>query len=387
MRYKIIFTPILVIIAFVIGFIVLMRGCLGKYDSYGVDGWPAVSTDSKTTAAITVENKTTSYTQRGGLTSVNYASTYFLSCYENATGNLLKRKELVELSEIKHKPVKAYGGYNNRLWIFADGLKAFDISTLEEVVNEDKLVALNPFMKNKFPRQQQFIQSLVPLGLINFTAVDGIKYQLHLGTLKIHPQQENDNRLAALSSFRLNPFFMDDASDFGTAADTVQGTMYALAASPKAILNSSALQRDNNNNERMQLYRLAYTAKSFGQHSIFSFADTVSLKGSSYLNGNFIKDTGKETAIRLDNPAGYLILHQDVIGDKAEVLITRIDTSNKKIWEVNTRLSRKIGYCQVSGNYLLLTGQLSIAEAPFIGNNGFCIINLLDGKLTAVNIK
>ena len=388
MRYKISLLPILVIVAFVVGFITLLKGCLGKYDSYGVEGWPAFSKDNKITTAVTVENNTTSYTQRGGFTSINYASTYFISAYENASGKLLKRKKLIELNDLRYKPLRAYGGYNNLLWVFADGLKAFDVNTLEEVVNEEKLATANPFIKNKFPNQQQFIQSLVPKGFINFTAIDGIKYTLDLTTLQIKPQEEEEDKMAVIASFNLNPFFMNNAADFGMSADTLEGKMYTLAASAKNIPTSFTwTQSGNNNNQRAILFRLAYTTKSFGQHSIFYYSDTVKFNSNAYINGNFLRDAVNGMAVHVSNPGGYLVLHQNLIGNDASVMITRIDTANNKIWEVNTGLSTKISYCGLNGNYCIIFGQVSAKKSPFPGNDGFIIIDLANGKLTSTSLK
>ena len=388
MHYKIKYLPPFIIAAFVIGFIALMKGCLGEYDTYGVVGWPATSADSKITAAVTVENKTTSYTKRGGFTAINYASTYSLTAYENATGKLLKRKELVALTDLHYKPLRAYGGYNNLLWVFADGLKAFDINTLEEVVNEEKLAAHNPFIKNKFPREQQFIQSFAARGFIRFTATDGIKYQLDLTSLTIKPQEEETDNMAMLASFKLNPFFMDDAADFGVNADTLEGKLYALTASVKNISpGMGSIKTGNTGNERMTLYRLPYSTKSFGQNSFLNFSDTTKLNSDTYINGNFLRDHLTGIAMHLSSPAGFLLLHKDIIGDKASVIITRIDTENKKIWEANTGLSTKISYCAVSGNYCVVAGQVSADKSPFQGSDGFKIINMENGNLVNVSLK
>jgi hypothetical protein len=388
MRSKIIFIPVMAIIAFVLGLLTLMRGCLSTYDNYGVEGWPATSANNKTTATVTVENKTTSYTQRDGFTAINYASTYYLSAYDNESGQLLKRKKLIELDDLKFKPLKAYGGFNNLLWVFADGLKAFDVNTLEEVVNEQKLAAINPFIANKFPRQQQFIQNMAGSGLINFTSMDGINYQLDLATLKITMQEDVEDKMPMLASFKQNPNFMDDAADFGINTDTIQGHMYALAVSSKNIpATFGEFETGNSNNQRTALYRLGYTVKSFGEHIVLSYKDTLQLNNSTYLNGNFLKDLLNGKAVHLSQPAGFLIMHQNQVGNKANLLLTRIDTANNKLWEANTGVSTKISYCGVNKQYCIIAGELTGDKKTFIGSNGFKIINLQNGNMSSPVLK
>jgi hypothetical protein len=86
----------------------------------------------------------------------------------------------------------------------------------------------------------------------------------------------------------------------------------------------------------------------------------------------------------LHQPAGYLIIHQDVVGSDSKAILTRIDTANKKIWRTATGISNKIAHCIVAGKYCLITSNASYMFSPHIGKDALCIIDLETGNITRV---
>ena len=137
----------------------------------------------------------------------------------------------------------------------------------------------------------------------------------------------------------------------------------------------------------MKLFKADFTIKKLGSNNSFNYQNIMKQGSASYLNPCFVKDNYTNTVIHLQQPYGYLLIHQDVLGEKSKAIITRIDTANKKIWETFTNISTKIGSCTVKGNYCIITTNKAYMLSPFIGKDALCIINTANGNLTELLLK
>jgi hypothetical protein len=173
-----------VIVGLVLGFFFLLRGCLSKWDSYGVMGWPGITEDQKSMVFVKSYSKTTSYSNQGGFVRKSYSTTYYLEKVELATGKVTKKVKLMSQGKIKKGGLNCYGGYKDRLWIFANFLRAYDMNTLEQVVKVEDIENKNPQLKGKMPVESQYYDEHINLGYITITALDGDKYNIMLDDLR-----------------------------------------------------------------------------------------------------------------------------------------------------------------------------------------------------------
>ncbi len=60
-------------------------------------------------------------------------------------------------------------------------------------------------------------------------------------------------------------------------------------------------------------------------------------------------------ALRLEGQAGYLVLHHSRIGEQGALMLTRVDVSGKKLWEVDSGIT-KLDQVLPSGRFLGLVG-------------------------------
>ncbi len=175
----------------VIGFIFLMRSCLSQWDKFGTMGWPGVTEDQKSLVIVKSYSKTNSYSQKNGMTHISQSTTYYLEKIDLATGKVSQKKKLMNQRKIKKGSLQCYGGYKDKLWIFANFLRAYDMNTLEEVVKIEDIENKNPQLKGKMPVENQYYDAHINMGYITITALDGDKYNIMLDDL--HAELINPN--------------------------------------------------------------------------------------------------------------------------------------------------------------------------------------------------
>lgn len=375
------FLPIIIIITFAAGFIYMMKGYLSSHNTYGVVGRPAISEDGKNITALVAVSEATSYQVNGGYRRTTYNTSYWLKQYETATGKLLKSKKIVADAEKNNMVALCYGGYDGNIWVHTDGLRAYSLNNLQEVMNKEKLAANNAFNQNDFPADQRFIEEAVADGYIVFTASTGIKYRLDAGSFKITPEKETadspeeniNKQLRLLKTYNIT---------YGVRSDTLNGKMYMLAKDSTAAINSHP---DNGDDapvyKRLHLYAANYTVKKYGRYQSYSYSNLQLLNGADYLNAVFLKDFTTNKAIHLQKPPAYIILHNDNLTNNAQSILTAIDESNQPVWQLNTGISTKLNNCTLKQNWCILYGNKQALIGPHIGSDKLCIVNMIDGKM------
>ncbi|MBL0357170.1 MAG: hypothetical protein IPP72_09910 [Chitinophagaceae bacterium] len=376
----------LLISLFLIGCLVTLPGCVSKYNTSGVVDAPVVSSDSKYLIVLIAESEAFTHQENGGYRKTNYSSSYWLKQYEVATGKLLKKKKLISASEKTNTTATCYGSHDNKIWLYLNGLQAYDINTLEEVMNEEKMAEANSMNKNIFPYEERLINPSVANGYIDFTASTGEQFRIHLKNFKII-NKRNAEVTAENAEKRINRLFNSDG-DYGIRCDTFSNKMFALAKDSTAAINYGlSNQHLNEVAYRMRLFKADFSIRQLGNHNSFDYTNIVQQGNTTYLNPCFAKDFYSGNAIHLSQPAGYLIIHQDVLGSNSKAILTRVDASNKKIWETATGISTKIAHCIVSGKYCIISSNVSYMFSPHIGKDALCILDTDTGNITSPKLK
>ena len=382
---KIILLPLLIILGFIAGFVFLLRGCLQKHNNYGVTGVPVVSADGRLLVVVVAENEATTYSQNGGYRRTTYSTSYWLKQYDTETGKLLKKKKLVKASELNNRSVACYGAYEGYIWLHTDQLRAYEVGSLDEKYNEEKIAAAGNINPDIFPYEERLIRPAVENGYIDFFSNSGEEYRLTLSRLEIIPKADLPEEKNTKSASTSHVFHQDD---YGVRSDSMHGKMFIFAKDSTEARNSSPGSYSLHEvSYRMKLFTATYTTRVFGSHRIFSYDGVQRTGEATYLNPCFAKDSYQDKVIQLANPDGFLVIQQDVLGNNSRAVFTRIDTANRKVWETKSPVSTKIADCIFTGNYCIVTTNKDYAFSPFIGKDALCIINTGNGKLVLPSLK
>lgn len=266
-----------------------------------------------------------------------------------------------------------------------NGLTAYDIRTLEEVNNEEKIATANGVKPTIFPAGDRLITPHLNKGYIDFVADNGEAYRLRLQDGKISDKDTDADETEEIENKSFQ-FLQDDM--YGTRCDTFQQKIFAFAkneADAKACRpgNADIAERAY----RMKLFISGYSLHKLGMHNSFNLENIQEIANETYLNPCFARDTYSGDIIHLSQPDGYLVIQQDVLGVKSKAVITRIDCSGKKIWEKPCGVSTKISGCTKEGKYLFLSTNKNYMLSSFIGKDALCIIDTENGTIVTPSLN
>lgn len=359
--------------------LMMLSGCLGKFDNYGIVDTIVSNPSNSAITVLVAENNAMSYQKNGGFVKTTYTTSYWLKQYEMGSGKLIRNKKIFTPLEANRTSINCYGRYGNNIWLHSNGLIAFDINSLEEVTNEKDMATRNGISQTTFPIDDRLITPNLEKGYIDFIADNGEAYRLALNNLKISRklEEENDNDAAER---KINQLLNED--DYGVRCDTFNNKLFAFAKNETTAKESSPDHGDISETAyRMKIFKANYSIRKLGIHNSFSVYSIQQAAEETYLNPCFLIDTYNRTVIHLRNPDGYLVIHQDVLGEKSKALITRLDLDGKVIWEKPTGVSTKISDCRLQGKYLCIATNKDYMFSPFIGKDALCIINIDNGSI------
>jgi len=364
--------------------IFLLSSCLQKFDNYGVVETIVSNPDHTAITVLVAENNAMSYQKNGGFVKTTYNTTYWLKQYETASGKLLRKKKLFTPDESNRLSIACYGRHENNIWMYIDGLTAFDINTLEEVTNEKKIAAANGVGKIIFPAGDRLITPDLVKARIHFISDNGEAYTLSLTDLVIHKKTEEQD--ASTVEKKVKRSFTKD--NYGVRCDTFQNKMFAFAKNGNVAKELSPDHGELSETAyRMKLFKANYSIHKLGMHNSFTYDTMQEVATNTYLNPCFAADTYTGKIIHLLNPDGYIIIHQDVLGERSKALITRMDVNGKVIWEKQSGVSTKIETCSLQGKYLLISTNKDYMLSPFIGKDALCIIDTGNGHIIQPSLK
>jgi hypothetical protein len=196
---------LIVIIAVAIGFFYLIRSCLAKFDERssvgGGSGSQAASQflvfvredssgekDGKGVIFSLVKyDRTTSYSQKGGMTRKSVSSTYYAQANDLVTAEKTGSEKIKKHSQIKAYPVELMGAAGDKAWLFAGELMAYDPFTLTKLADAVVLEEKNPVLKGKLINERKYYEFDHDSKQITITAADGAVYSLNTTTLIVAP--------------------------------------------------------------------------------------------------------------------------------------------------------------------------------------------------------
>jgi len=171
----------------IFGFVMLLRGCLSAHDQRFKISRAIIfdNVNGQNIVLSLVENRrTTSYSSGRGITRTSYRTTLWLQTNDLATGDMVQKKKVINISRIKNYPVELWGAANGLAWGFINEVKAYDPATLDEKVNLSVLEGSNPELKGKFPKEYNYYKPQLENNCVFITANDGTIYRLDTKTLK-----------------------------------------------------------------------------------------------------------------------------------------------------------------------------------------------------------
>ncbi|MEN9569008.1 MAG: hypothetical protein RL172_239 [Bacteroidota bacterium] len=383
---KIIVIPV-AILSILAGLIFFVKGCVQGYTNYGVVGTPGISDNGKLLTALIAENKATTYNENGGYRKTTYRTTYWLKQYELATGVLLKKQLLFTSSEIDPLTVECYGAINNNLWLHANGLMAYDLHTLGLVTTQQQLASLAGLPENIFENQHRLTDVQMHHKRALFTVTNGDKYQLSLTRLRLEKYNPATDTVKENSANKIQrQLHLNNV--LGSRSDTVGKQVYILAKdSMQASATDLFTNAATNISYRMKLFTGAYIIKQYSGHHITNLQNIHPLNDSTYLNPFFLHNSTASSIIHLQQPTGYLLLHQDVTGSQAQAILTRIDTNNNNVWQSSTGISTKLNTCIVQNGYCIITGNKMYITSPYTGFDAMLMVYIKTGLISNISLE
>lgn len=193
MNKRIVLRITLVVVIIIIGFVYLLRSCLSKFDERAAIGGGSSQTASQFLVfekdgkgvifSLVAFDKTISYSQQGGSTRKSVKRTYYVQSNDMATAAKLNLQKIKSGNDIKAYPVELLGAADNKAWLFAGELMAFDPFTLEKLADAKTVEEKNPALKGKLINERRYYSFDFDNNTIVITAADGLVYNLNLNTL------------------------------------------------------------------------------------------------------------------------------------------------------------------------------------------------------------
>lgn len=371
----------LVVGLLVVGFIFLVRSCLSKHDERSAIV-PAliIQKDGKSVLFSLVKfEKTNSYSQRGGFFSKSVSTTWYAQTNDPQSGAAIAKQKIKHHSDVNHWPVQTLGSANGLAWVFVGEIMAFDPFTLEKKADKNIIETQNPSLKGKLSDEGRYYHFNRADGTISFTANDGTLWKLNTSTLKAEPQEEEEpeDKMAAeikrvealrnntrdykerdslqrllhklrnevsavhqqqrvLESFRRSSISFHAIK---TNQDTVNGQWLGLysQAEFEKLHNRISISPEYDDKARRQLYTSVYFEDRYGNYVVSKEQATLPEPSQYFLQGGFLLDKQTAQPVQLEN--GYLVVHKDKIGNEGEILVSRIDTTGKIVWNMETGLT------------------------------------------------
>lgn len=189
-----VFSVLVFVAAAVFGFVLLLRGCLSKYDERS--GLSPVlyfeQPGSEVIFSIVKFEKTTSYSQKNGMTSRSVAVSYFIQTNDAVTGEKKLSKKIKKHRQVKQYPVEVMGRTKQWAWVFVGEPMAFDPFTLEKKADLETLETQNPALKGKLPAERKYYRFDRASETIYITATDGTLWKMNATGVKAEPTEETE---------------------------------------------------------------------------------------------------------------------------------------------------------------------------------------------------
>ncbi len=288
---------------------------------------------------------------------------------------IVKLTERGDETELRNE-AKLLGTDGRRVWIYAHTLVGLDLSTRQKIGFEE-LSKANPSLAPFWVQESKFYSVGGVAPKLRLKVGDARQFELDPGTL-VGTAYEDEKWAKAKSyadSQKQWAEYNEKMSMFGVGPDVYfwkgekvgDGEWFGLMTGEEAgKVKESGVPTGR-------------ASRSSGKTSgLWKVKDREAERvgGVEYLDAGFLREEKAAKPVRLEGPAGYLVMHQSRLGADGTLVLTRVDLAGKKVWEVNTGIG-KLDQVLHGAKYLGLVG-----ETP----QWILAVDLRDGTLTQAEI-
>ncbi len=271
---------------------------------------------------------------------------------------------------------KLLGTDGRRVWVYADTLVGLDLKTKQRVGFEE-LSRANPSLGQFWVEEAKFYSVGGAVQKLRVKVGDARQFELDPGTLVAAPYTDETWAKAKdyAESQKQWAEYNEKMSMFGVGPEVYfwkgekigEGEWFGLMTGEEA----GKVQESGVPSGRASI--------SGGKTSgLWRVKARVGEKVGDveYLDAGMLREEKAAKPLRLEGPAGYLVMHRSRLGQDGMILLTRVDLTGKKVWEVNTGIE-KLDQVLPGGRYLGL-----VAESP----RWILAVDLRDGTVTQAEI-
>jgi len=256
----------------------------------------------------------------------------------------VSRVEIVKLiergDEIKlRNEAKLLGTDGRRLWVYADTLVGLDLSTRQRV-GFDEMSKANPSLAQFWVQEAKFYSVGGVEPKLRLKVGDARQFELDPVTLvarayveekfaKAKDYAESKKQWAEYNE-RMSMFGVGPGVYFWKGEKVGEGEWFGLMTGEEAgkVKDFGA-----------PTGRAIREGKTSGLWRVKD-REAERVGAVEYLDAGLLRDEKTAKPVRLEGPAGYLVMHQSRLGADGTILLTRVDMAGKKIWEVNTGIGK-----------------------------------------------
>lgn len=198
--------------------------------------------------------------------------------------------------------------------------------------NPSKLYASGKIGRNEFAKLQQVFFARRDL---LYKERDSLQRLLGLIRKRESEMRQQQN---AIESFQRGSISFHSTK---SNQDTTNGQWLALYSKTELekLYHRLSYSPARDDAARRQLIASVYIEDKNGDYQIEKEQIKPLSSSQFFLQGGFLLDKQTALPIRLQHPAGYLVVHKDKIGNEGKILVSRVDLSGKLLWTMESGLT------------------------------------------------
>ena len=249
---------------------------------------------------------------------------------------------------------KLLGSDGRRVWIYADTLVGLDLKTKQRV-GFAELSQANPSLAQFWVDEGKFysVGGVVPK--LRLKVADARQFELDPATLvgtayedekwaKAKSYEESKQQWAEYNE-KMSMFGVGPEVYFWNGEKVGDGEWFGLMTGEEAGKVKEF---------GVPTGRASRIGKTSGLWKVKD-REAARVGTVEYLDAGLLREEKGARPVRLEGPAGYLVMHRSRLGQDGTLLVTRVDLEGKKIWEINTGI-RKLDQVLPDTRYLGLVG-------------------------------
>ncbi len=183
-------------------------------------------------------------------------------------------------------------------------------------------------------------------------------------------------------------FFSGSISNWVINRDTLEGHGFVLSKDKPTDnrFDVDSYSSIGSESDKLSLYKmkLQIDLKARSSYDRVKVTSTEEFK-DRYLQGGIMIDYKTSRAFQTVNPSGYVIFSRNIIGKDGKLMVSRVNTEGKQLWQTNTLMDFELVFCLATKNHLVLVGYNDTDNKPaFSGADGLRIIDLKTGSFVEV---